>query len=68
MERVNRILDLIARDSRFEACTMAEAAGRADELTGRGDGLPSNPPWMTAARVLQSARDVVPTQRFLSGH
>lgn len=60
VDRVSRILDLLAEDPRYSSCTMREAAELPRDQLVRADGLPSNPAWMTPIRFAQSRADALP--------
>jgi hypothetical protein len=60
VERVDKILELLASDPRVESYTMRNAAEMGIAKLARKDGLPKNPQWMTLTRLLQSMRDSLP--------
>ena len=61
VERVDRILDILATDPRFESYTMRDLAVVEPNKESRKDGLPSIPWWMSAAGLIQSTCDGLPS-------
>lgn len=61
VERVDRILDILATDPRFESYTMRDLAFVEPNKESRKDGLPSIPWWMSAAGFIQSSCDGLPS-------
>lgn len=60
VERVDRILDMLAEDERFRFVTARDAAELERGEVCRGEGIPETPGWLTALRLAQASTDITP--------
>lgn len=61
VRRVDRMLNLLAQDSRFESCAMRDLVDMDEKVVFGRDRVPANPAWMTAVRLIQSFSDGIQT-------